>query len=375
MYERFLSKACFRTFDKMSMKTALVAVHRLGALLVLLAPNAAGAQVQLDSGAVEITLTGRVHMQYRTTSVDGARSSEFLLRRARLTAQIKVDDFIEGFIQPDFGEGKFSLKDAYLRLNFDPAFRLSFGQFKRPFGIFELYSSTQILTIERTGKIDGVDACAGPGGVCSWSRLTEALQYSDRDIGILVDGRATDELEYRFSITNGTGANERDENGTKSYTARVVVQAASHVRLGANVGVHDYFDSTTDDEYAVAYGGDIEIGRYGDEFHLQAGFLTGQNWLNLDATRDPSTFLTAQGVASYRIPITGSSHFTAVEPLARLSWANPDTDAANAGGWLFTPGIALRMAGRNMLVANVDVWSPGAGDFAWSFKFQSFLHF
>ncbi len=359
------------------MKTVLKAVHRLGgpALVALLAPNAAGAQVQLDSRAVEITLTGRVHMQYRTTSVDGPRSSEFLLRRARFTAHVKVDDLIEGRIQPDFGEGKLSLKDAYLRLNFDPAFRLSFGQFKRPFDIFELYSSTQILTIERTGEIDGVDACAGPGGVCSWSRLTEKLEYSDRDIGILVDGRATDKLEYRFSITNGTGADKRDKNGTKSYTARVVVQAASHVRLGANVGVHDYFGSTTANEYAVAYGGDIEIGRYGEEIHLQAGFLAGQNWLNLDATGDPSTFLTAQGVVSYRLPITGSSHFTAVEPLARLSWADPNTDAANAGGWLFTPGIALRMAGRNMLVANVDVWSPAAGDSEWSFKFQSFLHF
>ncbi len=59
----------------MPMKTVLTAVHRLGALVALLAPNAAGAQVQLNSRAAEITLTGRVHMHYRTTSVDGPRSS------------------------------------------------------------------------------------------------------------------------------------------------------------------------------------------------------------------------------------------------------------------------------------------------------------
>ncbi len=140
MSERFLSKAHFRASDWMPMKTVLKAVHRLGgpALVALLAPNAAGAQVQLTSRAVEITLTGRVHMQYWTTSVDGPRSSEFLLRRARFTAHVKVDDLIEGYIQPDFGEGKLSLKDAYLRLNFDPAFRVSFGQFKRAFDIFQL---------------------------------------------------------------------------------------------------------------------------------------------------------------------------------------------------------------------------------------------
>ena len=357
----------------MPIKTVLKAVHRLGALVALLAPDAAGAQVQLDSRAVEITLTGRVHMQYRTTSVDGPRSSEFLLRRARFTARVKVDDLIEGFIQPDFGEGILSLKDAYLRLNFDPAFRLSFGQFKRAFDIFQLYSSTQILTIERNGHVPGVDACSVL--VCSWGTLSLELRYSDRDIGLLVDGRALGKLDYRLSLTNGTGANRPDENGTKSYAGRAVVQATSDVRIGANFSVHDYLDPTTANEYAVALGADVEVGRYGDEFHLQAGLMGGDNWSDLDGNGDPSTFVSAQGIVSYIFPVESDRGFSGVEPHFRVSWADPNTDAASAGGWLFTPGVALRLTGRNMLVANVDVWSPAAGDSEWSFKFQSFLHF
>ena len=343
--------------------------------LALMAPAPLVAQLQIDSRAAQITLTGRVHSQFRTSSADGARGSEFVLRRARMTVQVTINDLVDGRIQPDFGEGTIALKDAYLRLNLDPALRLSFGQAKRPFDIFELYSSTQIILIERTGKIDGVDACAGPGGVCSLSQLTEKLGYSDRDVGLFVDGRPSDKVEYRFSITNGTGSNTSDENGSKSYTGRVVVQATPNVRVAANVGVHDYLDATTGNEYAAAYGGDVEIGNYGDELHVQAGIIAGQNWLSLDAFGDPATFVTAQGVVSYRFPVTGSDRFTAVEPLARISWADPDTDAAQAGGWLFTPGVVLHITGRNMLVANIDVWSPDIGGTEWSFKFQSFLHY
>jgi hypothetical protein len=204
--------------------------------------------------------------------------------------------------------------------------------------------------------------------------LTEKLGYSDRDVGLFVDGRPSDKVEYRFSITNGTGSNTSDENGSKSYTGRVVVQATPDVRVAANVGVHDYLDDTTGNRYAAAYGGDVEIGNYGDELHVQASIIAGQNWLSLDAG-DPATFVTAQGVVSYRFPVTGSDRFTAVEPLARISWADPDTGVAQGGGWLFTPGVALHITGRNMLVANIDVWSPDIGGTEWSFKFQSFLHY
>jgi hypothetical protein len=345
------------------------------AVLALLAPAAATAQLEITSGAVGIHLNGRAHAQFRTTSVDGPRSSEFLLRRARFVADVTISDLVFGRVEPDFGEGEINLKDAYLRLNLDPAFRLSFGQFKRAFDIFELYSTTQILQVERSGSIDGVDACAGPGGVCSWSRLSEKLQYSARDIGVKVDGTAGDKLSYEVTMTNGTGANKEEQNGAKSYSGRVVVQATSQIALGANLGLHDYVHPTLANEYAAAYGGDIEIGAFGDEFHLQAGVMAGDNWLNLDANEDPATFVAVQGVVSYRFPITSGNRFDGVEPFARVSWADPNTDAVDSSGLLFTPGMALHITGRNMLVANVDVWTPAAGDAEWSFKFMSKLHF
>ena len=347
----------------------------VAATLMVIPVDVCVAQVQINSQAIEITLTGRLHTQFSTTSVAGERASEFKIRRTRLTARMKINDFIDGAIQPDFGQGKISLKDAYLRLTFDSAVRLTFGQFKRAFDIFELPSSTQILVIERTGSIAGVDDCDGPGGVCSWSSLTEKLEFADRDVGVAVDGRAGDDVEYRVTLTNGTGANASDENGTKSYSGRATWKATSTVRLGANVALHDYVNPTRGrDEYAVAYGADLEIGTYGDEVHLKAGVVSGQNWQSLDAGGEPGTLLTAQAILSYRFRLE-SGRLSAVEPLGRVSWGDPDTAVPGAGGLLLTPGIAFHLTGRNMLVANLDVWSPSTGSTEWSIKMQSFLHF
>lgn len=352
-----------------------------GALAVALATSSTSAlaQVKIESKAAEITLTGRLHLQWNTTSVDGPISNEFLIRRARLTAEIDFNDWISGKIQPDYGEGGISLKDAYLRLSFDPAIRATLGQFKRPFDLFELTSSTQILVIERAGGIRGVDTCAGPGGICTYSRLTEKLGYSDRDIGVLLEGDLGDRVEYSASVTNGTGANTEEENGSKSFTGRLAVAAAPDLTVAANAGVHDYERENAlgvmENEYATAFGADLEYGNYSSGLHLQAGITAGDNWQNLDATGDPTTFVTAQGILTYKLPLSDSRFLEAIEPVARLSWGDPDTDADDDEGILFTPGLVAFFAGRNKLAINADIWSPSQGDTELSVKVQSYLHF
>lgn len=346
-------------------------------LLAALAAAPAVGQVQFTSDAISIDVTGRVHAQWNTSSVNGADAMEFEIRRARMTFEIGIDDFISGKIQPDFGRGGISLKDAYVQFNFHPAFNVLMGQMKRPFDLFELLSSTQIVVIERTGAIRGASGCLGPGGTCSWSRLTESLDYSDRDIGVRFQGRPSERVEYFASITNGTGANTPDENGAKSYTGRVVLHGTTNVRFAANVGVHDYLTAGGDTQYAGALGGDVELGEFnGAGPHFQAGVLYGGNWRNLDAAGDPSTFITAQTIISYNAMVEGGAgHVRGVEPLLRISYADPDTGAPSAEALLFTPGVAFHFTGRNMFVMNVDVWDPGVGSTEWSVKFQSFLHF
>ena len=334
------------------------------------------AQVKIESRALEIDITGRLHTQWNTTSVDGPISNEFLIRRARLTAEIKVSDLVSGKIQPDYGEGELSLKDAYVRLSFDPAFRATMGQFKRPFDLFELTSSTQILVIERAGGIRGVDACAGVGGVCSFSRLMERLEYADRDIGLMLDGAVADAWHYMFSVTNGTGADEEDVNGAKSFSGRLEFSPIADLAFGGNVAVHDYENGVLmETERGTAFGGDVEWGNFDEGLHIQAGLAAGDNWENLDDDGDPSTFLTGQGIITYKIPLRNARFLEAIEPVGRLSWADPDDDAEDDEGILFTPGLVAFFSGRNKIAVNVDIWSPAEGDSEMSVKVQSYLHF
>ena len=64
-----------------------------------------------------------------------------------------------------------------------------------------------------------------------------------------------------------------------------------------------------------------------------------------------------------------------LEPLVRVSYGDPDTDAGGDHGWLLTPGVNVHFTGRNRLALNLDYWSPDTGNAEWSFKSQMFFYF
>lgn len=357
------------------MNTTLLRLATVGLLALAATPLAA--QVTVQAGNAQVTLGGYLQTQFNSSSVDATEASEFLIRRARLTTQIEINDFLSGRFQPDFAGGGARIQDAYARLTFSESFRVTLGQFKRPFDIFEIVSSSRILVIERDGDIRGVNDCSGLGGVCSFSRFTEGLELGDRDIGFMLDGTdGSGRIAYALAVTNGTGTNAVDENGSKSITGRVVVGAGPDLRIGGNVAVHDYVNGVTvDDDYALAMGADVEFGGYEGGWHGVAGVMVGDNWQNLSLAGDPSTFVAAQGILTYRAAVEGNEYVSAIEPLGRLSFGNPSTDAGNDGGVLLTPGFVLHMTGLNKLETNIDIWLPDAGDTQWSLKIQSQLHF
>ena len=79
-------------------------------------------QSEISSRASRMSVGGRVHTQFAHSSVEGEKSSDFFISRARLLFEVSLNDFVEGRLEHDFVGG---LRDAFLRLNFDPAFRLS----------------------------------------------------------------------------------------------------------------------------------------------------------------------------------------------------------------------------------------------------------
>jgi len=325
----------------------------------------------ISARGADIRIGGRLHSQYSASSV-AAAESDFFFRRARLIADVTVTDLLDARMQTDFAGGKAAVQDAYLRFKFSPGFRVSMGQFKRAFDLFELSSSTDLSLIERDGRVEGVGGCEGVGGACSYSRLTEKLAYAGRDAGVRIDG-SSGKVAWVASITNGTGINTSDENDTKSMSGRLTLAATDAVTLGANLASHDYV-ADGDNERGSAWGFDFEYGGWRSGFHFQAAVAGGDNWKSLDANGTPASFMTFQGVASYYVPIEGGN-WAGVEPLLRVSQADPNSDMVDDGGLIFTPGLMMYVSGKNKIGVNLDVFTPESGDTEFSFKIQSFLYF
>lgn len=343
----------------------------LGLLLAL--PFPASAQLQVSARGASLTIGGRVQAQYSRSSVDGEDGGtdavdDFFFRRARLELDLRMSDLVDGRLQNDFASG--GIADAYLRLNLDPALRLSFGQFKRPFSIFELSSSTDLPIIERDGRVEGATGCPGVGGVCTFSRLTEVLQFDDRDIGARAEGRLG-RIEYVASVTNGQGRNAADVNDAKSVSARLTVVAGERLRVSGFTALHDHpGDAPDDTDYGQAVGADLEVGTFRDGFHLLAGVVAGENWL----VGPDAELLTAQGLASFYVPLEG--RLAGLEPLLRASWSTTDAEEEEeVRALLLTPGVLLYLEGRNALGLNLDWYDPETGSSEWSLKAQAFLYY
>jgi len=335
------------------------------------APVVASAQTISARGA-DLRIGGRLHNQYVVSSEDGANSN-FFTRRARLIVDGTFTPFVSGRLQYDLAGNNPQLVDAYVRMNFSSAFRVSIGQFKRAFDLFEVSSSTDLSLIERTGRVIGYDTCSGVGRLCSYSRLTEGLNYAGRDRGVRIDG-ASGQLSYAATMTNGTGTSVSDENDTKSFAGRLSLAATEDVTVSANANLHDYVDPTDENAYAFAWGADVQVGTWRDGLLVQAAAVTGDNWKSLDAMGAPSTFSTAQVAISYYAPLDGD-RIVGVEPVARMSVGDPDDGIMDDGGLLFTPGFMLYFSGKNRIGVNLDYYSPSTGDGVWSFRTGTFLYF
>jgi hypothetical protein len=329
-----------------------------------------GQGTEIFARASKLKIGGRIHPQFAHSSVEEGKAADFFVRRARLVLEIEINELVSGKLEHDFAIG---LRDAYVRFNFDPALRVSVGQMKRSFDIFELYSTTQISVVERTGRIPGLGTCEGPGGICSYSTFTERLQYAGRDVGVRVDGTIGG-ASYQASITNGAAvALKVDQNDTKSFAGRLVVPLAGDLRMGGNFSVHDYQTEDEENEFGSAYGADLEYGSYLQPGpHLQLSVVAGDNWR---AGQDVS-FLTGQAVYMHYIPVDSKSgNVVGFEPVARISWGDPNGDIDSDGGTLLTPGFMVYFKERTRIGASFDVWKPQSGDTDYSLKVQSYIWF
>lgn len=345
------------------------------AALAAFLPFAAAAQetvpVVFKANALEVAIGGRIHTQFNTTTVETEPSTEIALRRVRLEATVRVNEWITAKIQPEYAGSRVVLRDAYMRFAFHPALALVAGQAHRPFGTIVPTSSTRILPIERGVRIRGL------ADAREEQNLIVDLGYADRDVGLQLTGepaRAPLGFSYAVGVFNGPARAEAREENTYQLAARAALHPVEPLRVGVSWSRRDFAvqDSAAAERLHVdrgyAWAVDAEYGRYAPGLHLVGEAVMG----DLDPAADAG-FRGAQGWLGYRTGALGPK-LTGVEPVVRVSWGDVDGESdrlAVTAGTLFTPGVNFYFGPLNRIMVNYDLWSPdGDGGSEGSFKVQ-----
>jgi hypothetical protein len=335
-------------------------------------------RAQSQSPAVRVAVTGRIQVQWNSTSVDEGdtggttpiASSTFETRRIRLGADVQVSDWVRGRIEPEWAMGRLQLKNAWVSMELDPALVVRVGQFKKPFSAIFLTSSTRHAMIERGVRIRGLDQASLSAGDGRYSTvrgqvllgeqhtLLDTQQYLGYDLGAAFEGRYAG-LGWSAGVFNGAGPDTRNENDALSAAARVTydLSASQPFRLGAAWSRRELnWPGPTDPDTRAgnAFEVDLEYGGFRRGLWLIAEASTGRNL----ASRE--RFLGGHFVGSYFSALDGP-RVEGVEPLIRVSWGDPDRTLPGDAGLLVTPGVNLYFFGQNRLQFNWDVYRPEGG--------------
>lgn len=343
--------------------------RRIAVLALLFEAATAEAQNVTD---VTVELTGRLQYQFNTTSVAAEPASTFETRRVRLGVELSVGEWLTGMIEPEYALGNVTLRQTWIDFAFADAVALRAGQMKKPFSLIQLTSSTQWEPIERGVRIRGLDDALDLPIVGEEQAILDALDYMSYDMGVALHG-AVGPLGYEAGIYNGAGADARDRNNDKALAARLTYALPLDlpIALGAAVSKADLGDLGAE-VGGTAYSLDVQAGRFrGNHPHVIAEIVTGDNHSVGDAT-----FLAAQGMIAWFRPVE-SARIEGFEPVARISWGDPNRDMEDDAGTLLTPGINLYFHGRNRLMFNWDVFLPQADgiDRQHAWRAQAQLHF
>lgn len=315
----------------------------------------------VQAGDLELDLTGRVQFQLNTTSVDEEDIGQslpgvvFETRRVRFGSTFAYGEWITGKVEADFSGSGARLTDGFIDLALTDGLAVRAGQFKKPFGVIELESSTRIPLIERGLRLRGVEDLVGVPGETQW--LLDEGRYLGRQVGVMAHG-GQGALGYEVGVFNGEGANTRETNGSKAYTGRLTYAVAGPLVVGGAVSVQPTGVFLGDDEeYGTVFSLEGEWGGFRRPgLHVLGELMFGENAV-VFTDGEPAGMVGAHAMAAWFSSRAG--RVEGVEPALRVSWADPDTDADDDTGLLVTPGVNFYFTGRNRLMLNGEAYFPG----------------
>ncbi len=169
-----------------------------------------------------VKLNGYVQVRYThywDTGTDG-----FRIRRARLVFKGEILKNVNFKLQVD-GARSPILLDAAVEISSIPYATLSFGQFKVPFSLENLTSSSALDLVNRTQTVEQLCPAQDIGA-------------AGRDIGVTVHGKFSI-VEYTLGVFNGSGINRTDMNDQKDMVGRLVFRPFNFFTLGVSHYIGD----------------------------------------------------------------------------------------------------------------------------------------
>jgi len=191
----------------------LLLIIYLFALVRISKANANNEESKILS-AQSLKLNGYTQAEY-THWTEGREG--FRLRRARVGLKGDVLNNVNYKLQIDAVKMPILL-DAQIKISFVPCAKLTFGQFKVPFSLENLTSSSSLDTINRSQTVEKL--CPG-----------RDIGAQGRDIGVTFGGQFS-RIEYIIGVFNGSGINKADCNDQKDIVGRVVFNLSSAFIFG-----------------------------------------------------------------------------------------------------------------------------------------------
>jgi phosphate-selective porin OprO and OprP len=153
-------------------------------------------------GAFETNLTGFSHFDYRGYQSGNHPANTFLVRRARIALEGKLERYFDFKVEGDFADTTSTLlRDFYLNIHRTDEVQFRFGQFKEPFSQEELRPDPYQDFVERS--------------------LVNNLAPS-RSPGLMVSGLINKGMfEYQVGTFNGKGLLALNNNNTPESVARL----------------------------------------------------------------------------------------------------------------------------------------------------------
>lgn len=185
--------------------------------LVILAGNSSAEENKKGFSLLtnqSLRLNGFTQVEYGhlENSTDG-----FRIRRARLSLGGEILRNIHYKLQVDAVKSPILL-DAQIEIHLKTQVKLRFGQFKVPFSLENLTSSSALDTISRSQTVEKL--CPG-----------RDIRASGRDIGVILNGGFS-WVEYALGIFNGSGINQNDSNEQKDIAGRLVFYPVDSLSFG-----------------------------------------------------------------------------------------------------------------------------------------------